>query len=507
LNGVQQFFLFRFSKMQQIQIFTNKSSLFLQNYILITNFVTLYIMKKKIEIGENSTRNVQRVFFESGGTQSVKLRKEILRKLKQVILANEVNINEALAKDLGKSPSETFLSEVGLVLTEIDYFRRNLNRLAKPKRVSGSLINWPSKDYIVPEPYGVMLHISPWNYPFQLVFTPLVGAVAAGNTVVIKPSELAPHTAACVSHIIENVFPPEWVSVVQGGPEVSQALLKERWDYIVYTGGVNVAKIVAEAAAKHLTPTTLELGGKNPCIVDHSARISTAARRIVFGKFLNCGQTCIAPDYILVHKSVKESLIKAMNKAIRASYGDDAASSYDYGNIINKHHFDRLLSLLKKQRIVYGGESNANHLYIQPTLIEVDDTNNVLMEEEIFGPLLPILTYQTDEDLKQIIEQYEKPLSFYVFSQRKRWAKKIMYSYSYGGGIINDTLLQFTNRKLPFGGIGHSGIGSYHGEHSFTAFTHKKPYIQRGSWPDPSYRYAPYQKKIGFLKPLLNWLS
>jgi len=302
-------------------------------------------------------------------------------------------------------------------------------------------------------------------------------------------------------------FPPEWVTVVQGGPEIGKSLLEERWDYIMYTGGVRVAKIVAQAAAKHLTPTMLELGGKNPCVVDHTARIRVAARRIVFGKFLNCGQTCIAPDYILVHESVKESLITGMIASIQESYGADESKSDDYGHIINIHHFDRLQNLLDRQRIRYGGKTNTKNRYIQPTLVEVSDTNNTLMGEEIFGPILPILTYQTDEDLKAIIQQYEKPLSFYVFSQRKHWAKNLMRTYSYGGGIINDTLLQFTNRNLPFGGIGKSGIGAYHGKHSFRAFSHDKPFIHRSSWPDPSMRYAPYKRKMKFLKPLLKWLG
>ena len=449
----------------------------------------------------------QRQFFDIGGTRSLQARRKVLQTLKKFILVEEQAINEALKKDLGKSSSETFLSEVGLVLTEIDFFKRHLQKLAKPKRVTSSLLNWPSKDYLIPEPYGVMLHISPWNYPFQLVFTPLIGAIAAGNTVVVKPSELAPHTADCIEKIINLVFPPEWVTVVKGGPEIGKSLLEEQWDYIMYTGGVRVAKIVAQAAAKHLTPTMLELGGKNPCVVDHTARIRVAARRIVFGKFLNCGQTCIAPDYILVHESVKESLIAGIIASIKKSYGADESRSDDYGHIINIHHFDRLQNLLDRQSIRYGGKTNANNRYIQPTIVEVKDTTNSLMEEEIFGPILPILTYQTDEDLKAIIQQYEKPLSFYVFSQRKRWAKNLMHTYSYGGGIINDTLLQFTNRNLPFGGIGQSGMGAYHGKHSFFAFSHDKPFIQRSSWPDPSMRYAPYKKKMKFLKPLLKWLG
>ncbi|MDC3079645.1 aldehyde dehydrogenase family protein, partial [Flavobacteriaceae bacterium] len=375
---------------------------------------------------KHSVIQSQRLFYDKGETLSVKSRKQLLKKLKQVILSEEAAINQALYKDLGKSTSETFLSEVGLVLTEIDYFLHHLTQLAQSKRVKSSLLNWPSRDYIIPEPYGVMLHISPWNYPFQLVFTPLIGAIAAGNTIVVKPSELAPNTADCVENIIKLAFPSEWVTVVQGGPEVGKSLLAERWDFIMYTGGVQVAKIVAAAAAKHLTPTLLELGGKNPCIVDNTARIKVAARRIVFGKFLNCGQTCIAPDYVLVHSSVKHALVNAIIEAIQESYGVDQSNSEDYGHIINDYHFERLTSLLQSQNISYGGHTNPKKRYIQPTLIELTDNNNPLMEEEIFGPILPILSYENDTDIKSIIEQYEKPLSFYVFSERKNWAKNIM---------------------------------------------------------------------------------
>ena len=321
----------------------------------------------------------QRLFFDKGETRSIKSRKQLLKKLKEVVQSEEAAINQALFKDLGKSTSETFLSEVGLVLTEIDYFLRHLTQLAQPKRVMSSLLNWPSRDYIIPEPYGVMLHISPWNYPFQLVFTPLIGAIAAGNTVVVKPSELAPHTADCVENIIKLAFPPEWVTVVQGGPEVGKSLLEERWDFMMYTGGVQVAKIVAAAAAKHLTPTLLELGGKNPCIVDNSAKIKVAARRIVFGKFLNCGQTCIAPDYVLVHTSVKDALVKAIIEAIEKSYGADQSNSEDYGHIINDRHFERLTSLLESQNINYeigiGTYTSSSNTLSRDTVLQSSNSN------------------------------------------------------------------------------------------------------------------------------------
>lgn len=455
----------------------------------------------------NTTQRHQRDFFASGGTQSLQKRKQVLKDLKAVLKTKSSDIEKALAQDLGKSASESYLSEIGMVLGEIDYFLRNLNHLVKPTSVSASWINFPSKDYIVPEPYGLTLHIAPWNYPFQLSLTPLVGAIAAGNTVVLKPSEQAPHTAQCVKEILTEVFPETWVAVAIGGPEVAQDLLALRWDHIIYTGGTAVAKIVAKAAAEHLTPTTLELGGKNPCVVDHTANIAVSARRIAFGKFINCGQTCIAPDYILVHKNNKKAFTEALIKAVHDSYGSQPQSSPDYGKIINQRHFERLAELLKDQNILLGGETDKANRFIAPTLVAVDDLSNPLMEEEIFGPILPILEYTSEDELQTIISRFEKPLSFYVFTKRKRWAKKMMHRYSYGGGVVNDTLIQFTNRRLPFGGVGHSGMGSYHGKHSFDAFTHKKPYIHRSTWLDPKIRYAPYGKNINLLKPLLKWLS
>ena len=454
-----------------------------------------------------SIHSQQKDFFASKKTQIIRDRKAALKKLKSELRKRISEIENALTLDLGKSASESYLTEIGMVLSEIDYFLRNLSHLAKPTSVTSSWINFPSKDYIVPEPYGLTLHIAPWNYPFQLSLTPLVGAIAAGNTVMLKPSEQAPHTAQCVKEILDEVFPEEWVAVAIGGPEVAQSLLDLRWDHIIYTGGTAVAKIVAQAAAKHLTPTTLELGGKNPCVVDHTADISVSARRIAFGKFLNCGQTCIAPDYIMVHKKNKATLIDALIKAIKRSYGDQPQNSVDYGKIINQRHFERLAELLKNQTILFGGEVDKKTHYIAPTLVEVNDLTNPLMQEEIFGPILPIIEYESEDKLATVISRFEKPLSFYVFSKRKGWAKKMMHHYSYGGGVINDTLIQFTNRRLPFGGVGHSGMGSYHGKHSFDVFSHKKPYIHRSTWLDPKMRYAPYGKNIHLLKKLLKWLS
>ncbi len=463
-------------------------------------FVILLVMMEKLI-------ERQRLFFNNGYTFKVSKRKQLLKSLRETILKKEKEIEKALFDDLGKSKEEVFLSETSQIISEIDFFVQNINHLSAPTKVQPSFINFPSKDYIIHEPYGLTLHIAPWNYPFQLALTPLVGAIAAGNAVVLKPSENAPHTAEILQKIVDIVFPPEWVKVIQGGPEIAQKLLTFRWDYIFFTGGLSVAKKVAQAAANHLTPVTLELGGKNPCIVDQTANIKVTARRIVFGKFLNCGQTCIAPDYILAHQSIVEYLTFALQKEIERSYSENPEQSEEYGRIVNAHHFDRLTSLLYNQEIAYGGKTNEHTKYIQPTLLRVTDLSSLVMKEEIFGPLLPIIPYQDENEIKEVITQYEKSLSFYVFSERKGWAKKLMNTFSFGGGVINDTVIQFTNRNLPFGGIGHSGLGAYHGKTSFHTFSHQKPYIHRSTRFDFKARYAPYKKSLPLVKFFLKYLQ
>lgn len=455
----------------------------------------------------NEIINSQRSYFKSGKTLPVAYRIEMLKALYKEILARDEEIHKALFRDLGKPYAEVISSEITVLLNDIKLLRNNLKNWSQPKRIPSSIINFPSSDWILAEPYGNTLHISPWNYPFQLALGPLVGAVAAGNTVLLKPSENAPHTSQVVAKIIKAVFDPGFVTVVQGGPDVASELLQQRWDYIFFTGGVEIGKIVAKAAAEHLTPTTLELGGKNPCIVDETANIAVSARRIVWGKFFNCGQTCIAPDYILVHHSIHSQFVSALTKEIERAFGKQVDQSNDYGRIINSNHFNRLKTLLDNQNILFGGHSDAETRFLSPTLVTVDNLDSELMRHEIFGPILPIMTYQELEEVHAIIHSFEKPLSFYMFSERKKIAKKMLETHSYGGGAINDTIIQFANPKLPFGGVGHSGMGSYHGKASFDTFTHFKPYVYRPTWLDIPIRYAPYKNKGKLIKRFLKYFQ
>ncbi|MDA0779106.1 MAG: aldehyde dehydrogenase family protein [Bacteroidetes bacterium] len=449
----------------------------------------------------------QTAFFEAGNTRSTKKRITRLKALKQNIKSNEAEIVAALQHDLAKPEAEIWLAEIYVALVELNTVIKNLALWAKPKRIPGKWLNFPSKDWIVPEPYGVTLHIAPWNYPFQLALNPLIGAVAAGNTVVLKPSEHAPETAKILQKIISKAFPPDWVCVAEGGPEVAHTLLKQRWDYIFFTGGISIAKIVAKAAAEHLTPTTLELGGKNPCIVDHSANIAVSARRIAWGKFMNCGQVCMSPDYVLVHEDIYEDLVTALKAEIIRMYGENPQKSTDYARLVHQGHVAKMKELLKGQNIILGGVVDEKDRYVSPTLVALEHLDNSLMADEIFGPLLPIITYKDEAEIHQTIKRFEKPLSFYVFSQRKKWARKLMKTYSYGGGMINDVIVYFTNDKLPFGGVGHSGTGSYHGKHSFDTFSHNKTYVERSTWFDPKQRYAPYTNNFKIIKRLLKYFS
>ena len=449
----------------------------------------------------------QTAFFEAGNTRSVNARLARLKALKQNIKSNETEIVAALQHDLAKPVAEIWLAEIYVALVELNTIIKNLSQWAKPKRIAGKWLNFPSKDWIVPEPYGVTLHIAPWNYPFQLALNPLIGAVAAGNTVVLKPSEHAPQTAKILQKIISKVFPPDWVCVAEGGPEVAHHLLNQRWDYIFFTGGISIAKIVAKAAAEHLTPTTLELGGKNPCIVDQTANIKVTARRIVWGKFMNCGQVCMSPDYLLVHQDIYNDLVTTLKAEIVRMYGENPQESTDYARLVHQGHVEKMKELLKGQDIIFGGVVDEKDRYVSPTLIALEHLDNSLMEDEIFGPLLPIITYKDEAEIHMTVKRFEKPLSFYVFSQRKKWARKLMKTYSYGGGMINDVIVYFTNDNLPFGGVGHSGTGSYHGKHSFDTFSHNKPYVERPTWFDPKQRYAPYTNNFKIIKRLLKYFS
>ena len=448
----------------------------------------------------------QKAFFNSNVPQAIPYRKAALKKLLRTIENKEDEIYKALFEDLKKSKYESLVTEIFIIKKEIKSTLRNLNSWSKTKRIPSSLINYPTRDYLIPEPYGCTLQISPWNYPFQLALVSVINAVGAGNTVVLKPSEYAPKTSEIVEEIINESFVPEHVCVVQGDAKVSTELLKLRWDYVFFTGSTSVGKIVAQAAAKRLTPYTLELGGKNPCIIDQTAPLTLTARRIIWGKYVNCGQTCIAPDYLLVHQSIVSELNQALILEIKKAFGENPQQSSSYGKIINQKHLLRLKKMLEGESIIHGGKVDEKELYFEPTLINQPDLNSEIMKDEIFGPLLPILSYENEEELKPIINRYEKPLGFYVFSKRNSFIKKIHSEYSFGGGVSNDTVIQFSNDKLPFGGIGHSGTGAYHGKYGFDTFTHYKPFVKKALWLDLPLRYAPYPKSFDLLKKILGFL-
>jgi len=431
----------------------------------------------------------QKKFFNSGTSKSIQYRINSLKKLKKNISLNENEIINALKSDLGKSETETFFSEIALIYIEINLALKNVKRWSKKRKISSSLINFLSSDYIIPEPYGVTLNISPWNYPFQLSISPLIGAVAAGNTVMLKPSEFSSKTSEIIKKIIETTFEKGHVDVILGGPEIGSKLLDFNWDYIFFTGSTNIGKIVAQKAAINLTPTTLELGGKNPCIVDETANLKVASKRIVFGKFLNCGQTCIAPDFILVHESVKKDFTEKIIERIKKIYNEDVENSENYSRIINKKHFSRLIKLLEKDKIIYGGKNNPNSNFIEPTLIDGSNFNSSLMKEEIFGPILPVVSYSNKDELKKILDNYKDPLAFYIFSNDKKFSNELIKRYSFGGAAINDTISQIVNHRLPFGGIRNSGLGSYHGKQSFKTFSFYKPYIVKSNIFDLNAKY------------------
>ncbi len=447
-----------------------------------------------------------RAFFQTHQTKSIAFRKQALRRLLNTLKKEEQQVYTALEKDLKKPEYESYLSEYFVVVKEIQLMLQHLNAWAKPKRITSSPLNFPSKDYLLAEPYGCTLHISPWNYPFQLALNSVIGAIAAGNTVVLKPSEMAPHTAALLEKIVAASFPQEHAAVVQGGAETAQSLLELRWDYIFYTGSTRIGKIIATAAAQHLTPTTLELGGKSPCVVDGTTPLELTAKRIVWGKFINCGQTCIAPDYVLVHEKYGEALLEQLIAQLKKAFGTNPEQSESYARIVNATHFERLTAWMQDSEIRYGGQTDKKDLYIAPTLLFDPKAKGKAMEEEIFGPLLPVVTYQTKDEAETIMGKFEKPLAFYMFSKDKDWINSLAYRFSNGGMVVNDAVVQFINNKLPFGGVGHSGQGSYHGKYSFNTFSHFKPIVKRGLWNDPFVRYAPYPKKYDWLKKFLSWV-
>src|SRR4028119_556212 len=445
----------------------------------------------------------QRQFFATGQTKEVAFRIEQLKRLKQAILDNQAAILAALNADLNKPEFEAYATEIG-VIREVNYALKHIKSWVKPKKVSTSIEQFPSSACIYPEPLGVVLIISPWNYPFQLMISPLVGGIAAGNCAILKPSELAANTSRIVTQITEKTFDPSYITSIEGGVETSQQLLAEKFYHIFFTGGTKVGKIVMQAAAKHLTPVTLELGGKSPCIVDSDIQVEYTAKRIAWGKFINAGQTCVAPDYLLVDKKVKPDLIEAIKTAIHGFYGDEPQKSPDYPRIINQHHLGRLAELMKEGEIVAGGQTNPEDKYIAPTVLDKVSWDSPVMQDEIFGPILPVLEYDDFGEAIAQINARPKPLALYLFSKDKEKQERVLRETSSGGVSINDTVMHYGVTGLPFGGVGDSGIGSYHGKATFDTFSHYKSVLQKSFWLDLKWRYAPYKGKLDLIKKVIG---
>ncbi|MGV3540141.1 MAG: aldehyde dehydrogenase [Rufibacter sp.] len=447
----------------------------------------------------------QKSFFGQGHTRPYAFRKEMLQRLYRAIQAEEQNIISALAEDFNKPAFETYATEIAILLSEIKYTLKHLKKWVKPKKVRPSFLNFPSEDTIYPEPYGVSLIIGAWNYPFQLTLGPVIGAIAAGCCAILKPSELTPATSAVTAKLLQEHFPAEFLTAVEGGPQVSQTLLQLPFDKIFFTGSVPVGRIVAQAAAQQLIPVTLELGGKSPCIVDETADLQVAARRIAWGKFINAGQTCVAPDYVFVQESVLHPFLLQLKANIEAFYGPDPALSPDYARIINERHFKRLTQLLENCTIITGGQADAAHRYLAPTIVTDVTWQHALMQEEIFGPILPVLPYQTLAGAIDQINAQPKPLALYFFSNNRQAQAQVLEQTSSGGACINETVSHLANPRLPFGGVGTSGQGNYHGKYSFDAFSHEKSVLHKTFWPDLPLRYPPYLKKLAWLKKAFKW--
>jgi aldehyde dehydrogenase (NAD+) len=445
----------------------------------------------------------QCVFFSSGQTREVGFRLKALKTLKDAIFQSETELISALDQDLRKPALESYTSELGLVINEINYALKNLQKWTRPRKVPANLLTFPAKSYLLKEPYGIVLIIAPWNYPVQLALSPLVGAIAAGNCLILKPSELAPATTAVLAKMLSAAFAPDYMKVITGDAATSQCLLKQRFDKIFFTGSPRIGKSVMEQAARHLTPVTLELGGKSPCIVDQNVDLEVAAKRIVWGKFFNAGQTCVAPDYLLVHQEMKTPLCQALQKWITHFFGADPATSPDLAKIINIRHFDRLTAYLKDAQIISGGRWDAERLYIEPTLIEASDWEAPVMQEEIFGPILPVMTYANPEEVINLISRHPDPLACYIFSRDRQLVKRLLNSIPFGGGCVNDTLSHFLNHHLPFGGRGASGVGNYHGKYSFETFSHTKAVVKADWYFDLPMKYPPYRGNHRLLRKFL----
>ena len=442
----------------------------------------------------NSLVNRQRKYFQTGATLPVSTRISALRRLYDAISKHEKEINEALRKDLGKSCFESYMCETGMVLEELSYMLKHTPHFAREKRVRTPLAQFHSRSCQKPSPYGVTLIMSPWNYPFMLTLSPLADALAAGNTAVVKPSAYSPHTSDVILRILSQCFEPKYVAVVTGGRAENTCLLREHFDYIFFTGSQTVGKEVMRNAAEHLTPVTLELGGKSPCIVDQTANIKLAARRIVFGKYLNCGQTCVAPDYIYCHRSVKDKLVSEVKKQIQKQYGKQPLSNPDYGKIINEKHFDRILGLIDKKKVVHGGSSDRKALRIEPTVLDNVTFSDAVMQEEIFGPVMPILVFDSLDEVIRNVNAMSHPLALYLFTSDNAAAKKVTSRCGFGGGCINDTIIHLATTEMGFGGFGESGMGAYHGKIGFDTFSHYKSIVDKKTWIDLPMRYQPYQK-------------
>ncbi|PBH13072.1 aldehyde dehydrogenase [Clostridioides difficile] len=438
---------------------------------------------------------MQRKYYNTGKTRDISFRIEQLKKLKLVVSQNEEKILLALKKDLNKSDFEGFMTEVGMFYSELNFAIKNIRKWSKIKRVKSSMVNFPSISKVVPQPYGVTLIMSPWNYPFQLALIPLVWSLAAGNCVILKPSEYSVSTSSVVKDIVEDTFSKEYVAVVQGSQEESEKLLLERFDYIFFTGSTNVGKIIMKSASEHLTPITLELGGKSPCIILKDANIDLTAKRLTWGKLINAGQTCVAPDYVLVHEDRKNELIEKIKYYTNKYFGDNPCNNEQFPKIINQRHFNRILSLIDKDKIVYGGNYNKETLKIEPTIVDNVNWDDNIMKEEIFGPIFPILTYKDLDEVIQKIIQMPNPLALYIFTKNKYLENKLLEMISAGGCCINDTVTHISTNYLPFGGIGESGMGSYHGKAGFDTFTHYKSVLKKLNLDVPI-RYAPYDNKL-----------
>lgn len=434
----------------------------------------------------------QRAYFRSGATRAPAVRILMLDRLYREIKKMEPEINAALQADLGKSAFETFMCETGLTLSEISYMKKHLRKFSEKRRVHTPLAQFPSRSYVLKEPYGCVLIMSPWNYPFMLTLEPLADAVAAGNTVVLKPSAYSPHTSAVIKKLISAVFPEEYVAVVEGGRAENADLLEQPFDYIFFTGGTQVGQLVLEKAAKHFTPVTLELGGKSPCIVDESADLKVAAKRIAFGKYLNCGQTCVAPDYLLIQSSVRDKFLALFQAAVREMYGENPLENPDYGRIVNEKHFDRLSQVLDSETVIFGGERDRETLRIAPAVVGPVSPEGAAMGQELFGPILPVMIYEDLDEAISFVLSRPRPLALYIFSRHRPNIDRVQQLCSYGGGCVNDTIIHLATSEMPFGGVGMSGMGNYHGKRGFETFTHEKATVDKANWMDMPIRYQKY---------------